>query len=58
MTEQLKQIEKLVLKFDYELDANTINKMKHQDSRIDLLAEKVNEIINELNKLRAVKTHF
>lgn len=44
------KIEKLELEFDYKLDAYKINEMIHHDSRIDLLADKINEIINHLNK--------
>ena len=48
--EYCKRIEKLELRFDYKLDAYTINRMMHEDSRIDLLAEKINEIIEILNR--------
>ena len=42
------KIEKLDLKFSKQLDCYTINEMRHEDSRIDLLAEKINEIIEKL----------
>ena len=50
-----KKIEKLELKFNYGLDLYEINQMIHRDSRIDLLAEKINQIIDKLSQLEEKK---
>ncbi len=43
------KIKKLDLDFDYELDCYKIDYLRHSDSRIDRIAEKLNEIIDKLN---------
>ncbi len=49
--EKKENIEKLDLEFDYELDAYKIAGLRHSDSRIDMIAEKLNEIIDKLNDI-------
>lgn len=43
-------IKPLKIKYNKKYDTHTINKMLHEESRITVLAEKINEIIKYINR--------
>jgi len=43
-------IKPLKIKYNEKYDTHTINKMLHEESRITVLADKINEIIKHVNK--------
>ena len=45
----MKKLAKIKIKYNPDLDIMEINGMKHDDSRIEELAIKINQIIDRLN---------
>ena len=50
-SKEIKEIKPLTLFFNENEDFYEINEMRHTDSRIDLLAEKLNQVIDTINLL-------